>query len=105
MPDRRDDIHAIAALRRGRNGQLAELAEIAEKHFQQDMSPEDRQVLKKATNKVSIYTSVGTALGIGAGLFLAFRFRQARIRTWESFKAREKPVAVRFADGREGQFS
>ena len=101
MPDHRDNIHAIAAFRRGRSHELAELAE---KHLQQDMRPEDRQLLKKATDNVSIYTSIGTALGVGAGLFLAFRFRQARIRTWEAFKTREKPVAVKFADGREGLF-
>jgi len=101
MPDRRDDVHAIAALRRGRSHELAELAE---KHLQQDLSPDDRQLLRNASNKISVYTSIGTALGVGAGLILALRFRQARIRTWEAFKAREKPVAVRFADGREGQF-
>ena len=101
MPYRRDDIHAIAAFRRGRSHELAELAE---KHFQEDITSDDRQLLRNATNKVSIYTSIGTALGIGAGLLLAFRFRQARIRTWEAFKAREKPVAVRFTDGREGLF-
>jgi hypothetical protein len=103
MPD--DITHSIAALRRGRSQELGELAEVAEKHLQQDMTPEDRQLLRKAINKVSIYTSIGTALGVGAGLLLAFRFRQARIRTWEAFKARKKPVAVRFDDGREGLFS
>ena len=101
MPDRRDDTHAIAAFRRGRSHELAALAE---KHLQQDLTSDDRQLLRTAANKVPIYTSIGTALGVGAGLFLAFRFRQARLRTWEAFKARDKPIAVRFADGREGLF-
>lgn len=96
-----DDTHAIAALRRSRGGELAELAE---QHLKHDLRQSDRDLLRDAASRVNLYTTIGTAIGVGWGLFLAFRVRQARMRMWNAFKAREKPTAVKFADGREGIF-
>jgi hypothetical protein len=94
-----DDTHAIAALRRNRGGELAELAE---QHLKHDLRQSDRDLLRDAANRISWYTTIGTAVGVGLGLWMAFRVRQARTRMWEAFKAKEKPTQVKFADGREG---
>lgn len=97
-----DDTHAIAAFRRSRGGELAELAE---QHLKHDLRQSDRDLLHDAANRISWYTTIGTAVGVGLGVFLAFRVRQARLRMWEAFKAKEKPTHVKFADGRQGMCS
>lgn len=93
------DGHAIAAFRRGRSGDLAELAE---QHLKHDLRQSDRDLLRDASRRMSLYTTIGTAVGVGLGLLLAYRVRQARLRMWNAFRAREKPTVVKFADGREG---
>ena len=94
-----DESHAIAAFRRSRGGDLADLAE---QHLKHDLRQSDRDLLREAASRVSLYTTVGTLLGVGLGALLAFRVRQARMRMWTAFKAKDKPTAVKFADGREG---
>ena len=94
-----DEGHAIAAFRRSRGGELAELAE---QHLKHDLRQSDRDLLRDASSRVSLYTTIGTLAGVGLGALLAFRVRQARTRIWTAFKAKERPTAVKFADGREG---
>ena len=45
---------------------------------------------------------IGSALGLGLGLFLAYRLRTNRMKIFEAFKAVEKPTHVQFANGRIG---
>ena len=45
---------------------------------------------------------IGSALGLGLGLFLAYRLRTNRTKIFEAFKAVEKPTDVQFANGRTG---
>lgn len=59
-------------------------------------------MLNSAAKKLSTYTAVGSLLGLGLGVALAWRVRSVRLRMYEAFKAREKPVAVKFGNGREG---
>lgn len=60
----------------------------------------DRDKLHSAAQKFSTYASIGSALGLGLGIFLAYRLRSLRSRTFAAFRASEKPTHVQFADGR-----
>lgn len=48
-----------------------------------------------------MHTGIGSIIGVGLGVLLAFRIRTGRRQMFTAFKAVEKPSAVRFADGRE----
>jgi hypothetical protein len=61
----------------------------------------DRDALVKAASTVTTYTSVGSIIGVGLGMLLAFRIRRSRASMFRAFKTAEKPQSVRFADGRE----
>ncbi|KAF4225624.1 hypothetical protein CNMCM6457_008046 [Aspergillus fumigatiaffinis] len=77
-----------------------ELTRLADQHMQHDLQPEDRDVLKSAASRVSLWTTVGSAVGIGLGLYVAFRLRSTRKAFFQAFRAAEKPTQVVFADGR-----
>ena len=79
-----------------------DISKLAEEHFKHDLQDSDRDTLKAAENKISTHATVGTILGLGLGLFLAFRLRSNRAKMFNAFRAVEKPTHVRFADGREG---
>lgn len=61
----------------------------------------DRDALEKAAKTVSMHTSIGSLVGVGLGVLLAFRLRSGRRQMFQAFRTVEKPQAVRFADGRE----
>lgn len=61
----------------------------------------DRDALQKAAGTVSTHVTVGSLIGVGLGIFLAYRLRANRTAMFNAFKAREKPTAVKFAGGRE----
>lgn len=69
------------------------------------LEPSDRDALKSAASKLSTHTAIGSLLGLGLGIALAYRIRVNRIKMFEAFKAAQKPTHVRFADGREGSCS
>ncbi|KAF9886756.1 hypothetical protein FE257_011133 [Aspergillus nanangensis] len=88
---------SFAVLRRRRSDELAKLAD---QHIQHDLQQSDRDALKNAAYKVSLWTTVGSAVGVGLGLYVAFRLRSTRKALFEAFRAKEKPTKVVFADGR-----
>ncbi|OKL63675.1 hypothetical protein UA08_00926 [Talaromyces atroroseus] len=88
---------SLAAFRKHRR---EELAKLAEQHLQHDLQPADRDALLNAATRVSTWTLIGSAVGIGLGFYVAFRLRSVRKTIFEAFKAQEKPVSVVFADGR-----
>jgi len=65
----------------------------------------DREKLKSAASTVSTYATIGSVVGLGLGVFLAYRLRANRTAMFQAFKASEKPTEVRFANGRTGEFS
>jgi len=77
-----------------------ELGKLAEEHFNKDLEPSDRDVLRKAASKFSTHAAIGSLIGLGLGSLLAFRIRSSRVKMFNAFKAREKPTHVQFADGR-----
>lgn len=79
-----------------------EIKKLADEHLQHDLTPADRDALKAAASKVSTWTVIGSAVGMGLGLFAAFRLRATRKAIFEAFKAHEKPVSVVFSDSRTG---
>ncbi|KAB8270341.1 hypothetical protein BDV30DRAFT_215226 [Aspergillus minisclerotigenes] len=83
-----------------RNRRSDELARLADEHLQQDLRQEDRDTLKSAASKVSFWTGIGSAVGIGLGLYVAFRLRSSRKAFFDVFRAQERPTQVVFADGR-----
>ncbi|CAI9634254.1 unnamed protein product [Alternaria burnsii] len=88
---------SLAAFRDRRSKDLRQLAE---EHLQHDLNQQDRDVLQKAGGKVSTHTGFASAVGLGLGLYTAFRLRAMRLAYFRAFRAMEKPVEVRFADGR-----
>ncbi|RHZ61996.1 uncharacterized protein CDV56_105734 [Aspergillus thermomutatus] len=77
-----------------------ELMRLADQHIEHDLQPEDRAVLRSAASRVSLWTTLGSAVGIGLGLYVAFRLRSTRKAFFEAFRAQEKPTKVVFSDGR-----
>ncbi|SPJ78859.1 uncharacterized protein FTOL_07250 [Fusarium torulosum] len=88
---------SLAAFRAGRS---AELRKLAEEHLEHDLNQNDRDILKRAGSKVSTQATVGSLLGLGLGIYCAFRLRSMRMTYFNAFRAMEKPVEVKFADGR-----
>ncbi|KAF2117678.1 hypothetical protein BDV96DRAFT_570672 [Lophiotrema nucula] len=83
-----------------RNQRSQELRKLAEEHLQHDLTQSDRDIIRSAAQKVGTYASVGTGLGLAFGIYTAFRLRRMRLAYFNAFRATEKPVEVRFADGR-----
>lgn len=79
------------------------LGKLAEQHYQHDLNEQDRDTLKSAASKVSTHAAIGSLLGVGLGILLAYRLRTNRTRMFEAFKASEKPTHVQFAGGRTGK--
>ena len=90
---------SLAAFRK--SGQ-DELSKLAEEHMQHDLQQSDRDALRNAASKLSTYATVGSLLGLGLCVFMAYRLRTARNTMFKAFRAREKPTRVQFADGRTG---
>ena len=80
-----------------------EIAFMAENHLKGDLRDSDREALRSARNKHKFHRTIGTYLGLGLGLFSAFRYRKSRMQKYTAFQAREKPIFVVFADGRRGE--
>ncbi|KAL9067075.1 MAG: hypothetical protein Q9161_007165 [Pseudevernia consocians] len=78
-----------------------DISKLAEEHFKHDLQDSDRDALNTAANTMGTHATVGSLLGLGLGLFLAFRIRRNRIRMFNAFRTAEKPTHVKFADGRE----
>lgn len=81
-----------------------DISKLAEEHFKHDLQDSDRDTLKAATKKMGTHATVGSLLGLGLGLFLAFRIRSSRTQMFNAFRTAEKPTYVKFADGREGTY-
>lgn len=90
---------SVAILRRRRSDDLAKLAD---EHLQQDLQAQDRDKLKSAASTISVWTTVGSAVGISLGLFAAIRLRSTRKAFFAAVRAQERPTKVVFADGRTG---
>ncbi|KAM0797614.1 hypothetical protein BDR22DRAFT_862305 [Usnea florida] len=89
---------AFAALRKNAGEDISKLAE---EHYKHDLQESDRDTLTNAAGKVGTHATVGSLLGLGLGLFLAFRIRSRRVQMFNAFRTAEKPTHVKFADGRE----
>ena len=93
-------MESFAALRKR---QTDELKDLADHHLQHDLRQEDREKLMSAATRVSSWASIGSVVGLGLGIFLAYRLRSARKQLFEAFRTHEKPTRVQFADGRTGE--
>jgi hypothetical protein len=51
---------------------------------------------------MSTHATIASGIGLGLGIYTAFRLRAMRLAYFKAFRAMEKPVEVRFADGRTG---
>ena len=69
--------------------------------YEVSLQQSDRDALQRAASTVSTYASIGSVLGIGLGIFLAYRLRTKRTAIFNTFKAHEQPSAVKFPSGRE----
>ncbi|KAK5175107.1 uncharacterized protein LTR77_000244 [Saxophila tyrrhenica] len=84
-----------------RKSMSRDLNQLAEEHMQHDLDQSDRDALRAGASTVATHTSIGSLVGIGLGLFLAYRIRAGRTAMFNTFKASERPTAVRFPGGRE----
>ena len=79
-----------------------DISKLAEEHLKHDLQDSDRDTLNDAATKIGMHATVGSFLGLGLGVFLAFRLRRNRSKMFNAFRTVEKPTYVKFADGREG---
>ncbi|KAI0385558.1 hypothetical protein F5Y04DRAFT_276893 [Hypomontagnella monticulosa] len=90
---------SFAAFRKSE--QHTDLGQLAEEHMKHDLTQEDRDVLMKASTRVTTPAIIGTIAGLGLGLYAAFRLRRVRADMFKAFRAAEKPTHVVFSDGRK----
>ncbi|KAG8629558.1 hypothetical protein KVT40_003423 [Elsinoe batatas] len=86
-----------AALRKGLSKDLAKLAD---EHYRHDLEQSDRDAIQSAAKRLSTATTIGSIIGLSLGVYSAFRLRRNRLNMFNAFKAAEKPVEVKFANGR-----
>ncbi|KAK2742411.1 hypothetical protein FQN55_007849 [Onygenales sp. PD_40] len=77
-----------------------ELTSLAQEHMQHDLQPADRSKLKQAAGKLGTHAQIGSVLGVGLGLLMAYRIRRLRVDTFNAFRVAEKPTHIQFANGR-----
>lgn len=85
--------------------QYDDLSRLAQEHFNNDLSPDDKNSLRAASRKLSRHTLLGSVVGLGLGLYAAVRLRRIRADMFAAFRGAEKPIKVVFADGRTGECS
>lgn len=90
---------SLAVLRKNAGEDISKLAE---EHFKHDLQDSDRDTLRSAADRIGTHATIGSLLGLGLGLFLAFRLRSSRNQVFTAFRTVEKPTHLKFADGREG---
>ncbi|RYO83400.1 hypothetical protein DL766_006821 [Monosporascus sp. MC13-8B] len=78
-----------------------DLAKLADEHIKHDLEPSDRDALVKAARSVTMPATLGTLVGLGLGVYAAFRLRKVRGDMFNAFRATEKPTHVLFANGRK----
>lgn len=84
--------------------QHEDLGKLAEDHIEHDLNQDYRDALIKAAGSISIPTVLGTVIGLGLGVYAAFRLRRVRADMFNAFRATEKPTHVLFANGRKGLY-
>ncbi|EEH17645.2 hypothetical protein PABG_00208 [Paracoccidioides brasiliensis Pb03] len=77
-----------------------ELNKLAEEHLEHDLQPSDCDRLNSAASKLGTHTTVGSVVGIGLGMYMAYRVRRVRMDMFTAFRIVEKPTHVQFASGR-----
>lgn len=92
---------SLAAFRR--NAEHDELAQLAESHFENDLTADDREVLKGAARTITWQASAGSLLGLGLGVFLAYRARALRRGLFDQFRSADQPRQLTFASGKTGK--
>ncbi|KAJ6128168.1 hypothetical protein N7471_009385 [Penicillium samsonianum] len=88
---------SFAILRQRRSDELAKLAD---EHLQHDLNSGDRDKLNAAASSISLWTTVGSAVGVSLGLLAAIRLRSTRKAFFSAIRAQERPTKVIFEDGR-----
>lgn len=83
--------------------QYDDLARLAEQHFNRDLAPEDKEVLRQASRKIPRHAMLGSVIGLGLGVYAAVRLRRIRAEMFAAFRGAQKPVRVVFADGSSGE--
>ncbi|KAK5655628.1 hypothetical protein OQA88_5559 [Cercophora sp. LCS_1] len=83
-----------------RNTPDIDLAQISEQHLKADLPPEDRSRLRRAASSVSTHATIGSLLGMGLGLALAYKIHTNRIAFYNTFKVMSKPTEVIYSSGR-----
>ncbi|KAL9633073.1 MAG: hypothetical protein Q9164_004920 [Protoblastenia rupestris] len=93
--------HSIATLRKSSRGVISKLVE---EHLQHDLRDSDRDAFRKSASKLTRHAVFSSLLGLGLGVFMAFRIRSARTIIFNAFRGKKRPTRVQFADGRIGAF-
>ena len=80
-----------------------EMVLLIKNHLQHDLTDSDRDALQSAVKKFRTRCAVSSILGAGLGVIIAFRLRRSKMLRFTTFQSQERPMHVRFADGRTGE--
>jgi len=83
-----------------RKGLGADIGALAEEHYRHDLKDDDRTALQTAASRLSTHATIGSVVGLGLGVFLAYKLRTNRAQMFAAFKTSEKPTHIQFAGGR-----
>lgn len=92
---------AFAAFRK--SPRQEDLSRLAAEHLKHDLTEGDRDILAKASSRISTRATVGSILGLGLGVYMAYGLRRGRVEMFNAFRTARKPVQVTFADGTTGK--
>lgn len=80
-----------------------DLAVLAKTHFENDLTQEDRDTLTSARDTISRSATLGSLVGLGFGVLLAYRVRALRRHWFHEFQAaakQDRPLRVVFESGK-----
>lgn len=79
------------------------LAEVAEESHHDDLRLSDLHALGSAARQMATHMEFGALVGLGFGVWMAYRLWGAPKAILRVFPARKKPTRAMFADGRSGE--
>ncbi|OSS54830.1 hypothetical protein B5807_00913 [Epicoccum nigrum] len=73
-----------------RSNRSKDLHKLAKEQLEHDLQPKDRDILRRAGRKMSTHVGLGSSVGIGLGLYGAYKLRNMRLAYFNAFEVQWK---------------